>query len=54
MMQNKKACILVADDEKEIRDVLDKPSSLVRPHDFLSVPAAESIYIGKIGQYQAA
>ena len=35
-------------------DVLDKPSSLVRPHDFLSVPAAESIYIGKIGQYQAA
>ena len=33
--------------------VLDKPSSLVRPHDFLSVPSAESIYIGKIGQYQA-
>ncbi len=35
-------------------DVLGKPSSLVRPHDFLSVPSAESIYIGKIGQYQAA
>ncbi len=35
-------------------DVLDKPPSLVRPHDFLSVPSAESIYIGKIGQYQSA
>ena len=35
-------------------DVLDKPSSLVRPHDFLSVPSAETIYIGKIGRYQAA
>ncbi len=35
-------------------DVLDKPSSLVRPHDFLNVPYAEAIYIGKIGQYQSA
>ena len=34
--------------------VLDKPASLVRPHDFLSVSAAEPIYTGKIGQYQAA
>ena len=35
-------------------DVLDKPASLVRPHDFLSVPSAESVYVGKIGQYQSA
>ncbi len=34
--------------------VMDKPASLVRPHDFLSVPSAESIYIGKIGRYQVA
>lgn len=33
--------------------VLDKPASLVRPHDFLNAWSAESIYTGKIGQYQA-
>ncbi len=32
--------------------VLDKPSSLVRPHDFLSVSSAEFVYTGAIGQYQ--
>ena len=35
-------------------DVLDKPSSLVRPHDFLSLTSAEFIYTGKIGKYRAA
>lgn len=35
-------------------NVLDKPASLVRPHDFLGVSSAEFVYTGKIGQYQAA
>ncbi len=34
--------------------VFDRPASLIRPHDFLGIPAAESIYTGKIGQYQIA
>ena len=35
-------------------DLFRKPSSLVRPHDFLGVSAAEIVYTGKIGQYRAA
>lgn len=38
--------------QKSEINVLDKPTSLVRPHDFLSVSSAEFVYIGKIGQYQ--
>lgn len=33
--------------------LFDKPTSLVRPHDFLGVSSVEFIYTGKIGQYQA-
>lgn len=33
--------------------LFDKPSSLVRPHDFLNISSAEFVYTGKIGQYQA-
>lgn len=32
--------------------LFDKPTSLVRPHDFLGVSSAEFVYTGKIGQYQ--
>lgn len=32
--------------------LFDKPASLVRPHDFLGVSSVESVYTGKIGQYQ--
>ncbi len=35
-------------------NVFDRPASLIRPHDFLAIPAAESVYTGKIGQYRIA
>ncbi len=34
--------------------VFDRPASLIRPHDFLQIPSAESVYTGKIGKYQIA
>ena len=34
--------------------LFDKPASLVRPHDFLDIDAAEFIYTGQIGRYRAA
>lgn len=33
--------------------LMDKPSSLVRPHDFLTVGNPKEIYAGKIGHYRA-